>query len=208
MRKLDEIHKILIANPLLQRFMFLNRILLAIAFIPTGLVKVLYQRFTSISLESPIGLFFEVFYQNELWYRTVGLAQILAGVLLLIPRTAHLGTFLFIPIIININLITFGVGFKGTTIITFFMLLSNLYLVVWEYPQWKNWFNNSAPIINYKGTFSRWELIFFIIGTAGLMLIFLSTRIKIPALLIYISMITVLISVIGYLYTLYKAIRS
>lgn len=208
MSKLDEIHKRFIENPLLQRFMFLNRILLAIAFIPTGLVKVLYQRFTSLSSESPIGLFFEVFYQNELWYRTIGFAQILAGVLLLIPRTAHLGTFLFVPIIVNINLITFGVGFKGTTIITFFMLLSNLYLVAWEYPQWKNWFKTSTPVANYNGTFSKWELIFFLIGTAGLLLIFLSARISIPPSLTYLAVITVLISIIGYLYTMVKAIRA
>lgn len=208
MTKLDKIHNKIFNNPLLQRFMFLNRILLAIAFIPTGLVKVLYQRFTSISSESPIGLFFEVFYQNELWYRTIGIAQLLAGILLLIPRTAHLGTFLFIPIIVNINLITFGVGFKGTTIITFFMLLSNLYLVVWEYPQWKHWFKLSVPVINYKGTFTKWELIYFVIGTTGLLLLFLSARITIPTLFTHVAFAAVVVSIIGYLFTLYNVLRS
>ena len=41
------------------RFTLFTRILLAAAFIPTGMVKLMGQRFTLISPEHPIGAFFE-----------------------------------------------------------------------------------------------------------------------------------------------------
>lgn len=41
------------------RFTLFTRVLLAAGFIPTGMVKLLGQRFTSISPGHPIGAFFE-----------------------------------------------------------------------------------------------------------------------------------------------------
>jgi len=66
------------------------RILLAAGFIPTGLVKLLNQRFTTLPVESPIGAFFEAMYQTGLYWQFLGLTQVLAGCMLLVPAFAHL----------------------------------------------------------------------------------------------------------------------
>jgi uncharacterized membrane protein YphA (DoxX/SURF4 family) len=162
---LSRIYDKISQNPLLKRFTIFNRIVLAIAFLPSGFEKLINERFTQISIEHPIGFFFEAFYQNELWYRTVGLVQITASILLLIPKTAHLGAFIFLPIILNINLITFGLQFKGTPVITLLMLLSNLYLIAWEYPYWKTWFEKpQTASLNYRSTFTKTEIRLFIIS--------------------------------------------
>jgi hypothetical protein len=119
--------------PLLYRLTLGTRILLAAGFIPTGLVKLLGLRFTSMSVDSPIGAFFDVLYQSGLYWRFLGLAQLLAGLLVLFPGTALLGAVLFFPIILNIFVITLAYDFNGTPVVTGLMLLANLYLLGWDY---------------------------------------------------------------------------
>jgi uncharacterized membrane protein YphA (DoxX/SURF4 family) len=114
-------------------FTTLTRVLLAIGFTPSGLTKVLGNRFTLISPETPIGYFFEALYQSGFYWRFIGVAQLTAAVLLLIPRTAVLGAVVYFPIILNIFLITVSLHFKGTPFITGLMLLANLYLLFWDY---------------------------------------------------------------------------
>ena len=120
------------AQPWLGRFTLANRLLLAMAFIPTGLVKATGQRFTVLPVENPIGFFFEAMYQTGPWWHFIGLSQIAASVLLLVPATATLGALLFLPIGLSIFLITYGVGFGNTVYITAGMLLSAVYLVCWD----------------------------------------------------------------------------
>ena len=98
------------------------------AFFPTGLVKLTGQRFTLLGVDTPVGFFFEAMYQTGPYWRFIGLAQITASVLLLIPRTATLGALLFLPIGTSIFLITWGVGFQGTVWVTSGMLLAVVYL--------------------------------------------------------------------------------
>jgi len=59
--------------------------------------------------------------------------QLLAALLLLIPRTTLLGAILYFPIILNIFIIVVSMGFKGTPYITGLMLFTNLYLLFWDY---------------------------------------------------------------------------
>lgn len=119
-------------QPWLGRFTLMNRLLLAMAFIPTGLVKATGQRFTVLPVENPIGFFFEAMYQTGPFWYFIGFMQIAAGVFLLIPATATLGAVMFVPIIFSIVLVTHGVGFGLTAWITTCMLLSALYLVCWD----------------------------------------------------------------------------
>lgn len=121
----------------LRYFAEFNRIVLAISFIPSGMTKLLGNRFTLISVDNPIGLFFEGFYQTGFWYRFVGFAQVLAALLLLLPRTSTLGAFIFFPIVLNIMIITWSLSFTGTWIITTAMFLANLYLICWDYDKFK-----------------------------------------------------------------------
>lgn len=91
------------SRPFLYRFTLFTRILLAGGFIPTGMVKLLGHRFTRISPEDPIGAFFEAMFLTGLYWRFLGLSQVLAGLLLLVPRWAHLGAAAFLPIMINMS---------------------------------------------------------------------------------------------------------
>lgn len=130
---LDRTHRQIRSMPWLIRFTAATRVLIALGFLPSGWTKLAGNRFTLLGLDNPVGFFFEAFYSNQLWYRSVGLAQILAALLLLVPRTAHLGALLFLPIILNIWLVTVGIHFQGTWVITSLMLLANLWLLAWEW---------------------------------------------------------------------------
>lgn len=134
---LDSLHTRVKQNRLLQYFAAFNRVILAIAFIPSGMTKLLGNRFTQIPIDNPVGFFFEAFYQTGGWYRFVGFCQVLAAILLLIPRTSTLGATIFFPIVLNIAIITISVGFQGTWVITSLMFLSNLYLICWDYDKFK-----------------------------------------------------------------------
>jgi len=114
-------------------FTWFTRILLSIAFIPSGLKKVLGLRFTNLGVDNPVGFFFEGLYQSGFYWNYLGFMQVLCSVLIIIPRTTYLAAVLYLPIIININIIVISMNFKGTPIITGLMLLANIYLLVWDY---------------------------------------------------------------------------
>ena len=114
------------------RFTLMNRLLLAMAFIPTGLVKATGQRFTLLPVEHPVGFFFEAMYRTGPYWVFIGGVQVAAGVMLLVPSTAALGALLFLPVGVSIFLITWGVGFQGTVYVTAGMLLAVIYLVCWD----------------------------------------------------------------------------
>lgn len=61
----------------------------------------------------------------------------LAGLLLLIPRTALLGALLYFPIILNICILSFAVRFDGSVLTSPLMVLANLYLFGWDYHRLK-----------------------------------------------------------------------
>lgn len=113
-------------------FTWTTRVLLSIAFLPSGLKKVLGQRFTNLDINNPVGFFFEALYQTGFYWNFLGLMQLLVAVLLLIPRTAFLGAIIYLPIVINIFIIVTAVGFKGTPYIVGLMLLANIYLLIWD----------------------------------------------------------------------------
>ncbi|HEU4584137.1 MAG TPA: hypothetical protein VFR95_00230 [Gemmatimonadaceae bacterium] len=134
---LDRLHARVVDTWWLHLFTAVTRALLVVGFVEPGLTKVLGHRFTSLPLSSPVGFFFEAFYRTGIWYRFVGVCQITAALMLLLPWTTALGAILYLVIIGNIFLITVGVGFTGTPFITGPMLLAALYLVCWDYPRWK-----------------------------------------------------------------------
>lgn len=134
---LEKLHEKVYANILFKWFTWGTRVLLAIGFFPSGLKKLLGQRFTLLGIDSPVGFFFEAMYQTGIYWHFLGFMQVLAAILLLIPRTTTLGALLYFPILVNIFLIIIGVGFRGTPYIVGLMLLANLYLICWDYPKIK-----------------------------------------------------------------------
>jgi uncharacterized membrane protein YphA (DoxX/SURF4 family) len=133
----DRLHARAVRNPLLEIAMVGARVLLALAFIPSGLTKLTGHRFTVLTPDSPIGSFFDAFFQAETYYQFVGACQLLAALLLVVPRTATLGALIYLPIIANIFVITIALHFGLTAVITGLMLLGNLYLLLWDYDRWK-----------------------------------------------------------------------
>ena len=119
-------------QPWLARLAVLSRILLAVAFFPTGMTKLLGERFTVLPVSNPIGFFFEAMYQTGPYWHFIGLMQVIAAVLLLIPATATLGAVFFLPIIVSVFLVTWGIGFGNTVLITFAMMWACLFLVCWD----------------------------------------------------------------------------
>ena len=134
---IDRLHARATRSPLLVIVTALSRVLLALAFLPSGLVKVRGERFTTLPVTDPVGYFFDGFFSAPGYYRFVGVMQLTAALLLLIPRTAPLGAVIYLPIVLNIFVITVAVGFGGTAVITALMLFGTVYLLCWEYDRWK-----------------------------------------------------------------------
>ena len=112
--------------------------LLALAFLPSGYTKLVGHRFTILPIDNPVGFFFEALYRTGYYWRFLGLVQIAAALLLLIPRTHAIGALVYFSIIVNVFLITISLGFYGTPFITGLMLLGSLYLVCWHYDAWRS----------------------------------------------------------------------
>lgn len=108
------------------------RYLVGFAFLPSGLVKVMGERFTQISASEPIGYFFEALYQSGFYWNFLGLAQVFAGILLMTQRFATLGTLMFLAILTNIWVITLSLSFSGTWIITSLMMVAVAILLIWD----------------------------------------------------------------------------
>src|SRR6201986_3150313 len=112
------------ARPLLYRLTLGTRLLLAVGFIPTGMVKLLGRRFTLMSPESDIGLFFETLYRSGLYWHFLGLTQVAAGLLVLWNATATVGAMMFFGIMLNVFVITLSYDFRLTPVVTGLMLLA------------------------------------------------------------------------------------
>ena len=161
------------------RFTLFTRILLAAGFIPTGMVKLLGRRFTTMPETTPIGAFFESMYQTGLFWNFIGAVQVVAGVLLLTPRYSHLGALLFLPVIASINVINIALGFGLTTAITALMLLAALYLCCWDYDRFRSLFTKSPFEAGHRMPtleLDRWERTGFTVFAIALLVFFGWTR--------------------------------
>ncbi|WP_296705006.1 DoxX family protein [Algoriphagus sp.] len=115
-------------------FQLVCRILLAYAFLIAGMVKILGERFASgLSEIHPMGAYLEALHHTGYYYTFIGYAQVIAAILLLIPRTVLLGALLYLPIIVNIWVLSFAVRFVGSFVTSPLMVLANLYLLAWHY---------------------------------------------------------------------------
>lgn len=134
---LDSVHSSITHRWYLQLFTSFTRCLLAIGFIPPSIPKILHKPFTVLPDSNPVGHYFNALYQTGFYYEFIGWSQMIAAVLLLFPRTAHIGALMFLPIIVNIAVLTTSVGFVGTWVVTIFMSLAAAWLVAWEYDRVK-----------------------------------------------------------------------
>ncbi len=128
-----------------QLFIIYTRYLIGGAFVFASLVKVQGLRFTAESgADNPIASawhFFETMYQSGLYWKFIGVSQLLAGFLLLTQKYSKLGALMNLPVIANIFVITLSYYFAFTPVITGLMLAANLLLLVWEWNELKLLFN-------------------------------------------------------------------
>lgn len=124
------------ANRWLRYFTIFCRVVLALGFIPSGIVKVMGERFTALPANHPLGQYFDALHLTGYYYTFIGVVQLVAALLLLIPRTALLGAIIYFPIILNICILAYAVRFEGTRITTL-MVLASLYLLCWDYDRLK-----------------------------------------------------------------------
>lgn len=112
------------------------RVALAASFIPSGIVKIMGERFTALPPNNPLGHYFDALHLTGYYYTFIGITQLCIALLLLIPRTAFLGALAYFPVIINICILTYATRFEGTRIVTL-MVLANFYLLCWDYKRLK-----------------------------------------------------------------------
>lgn len=127
-----------------QLFIIFTRYLIGSAFVFASIVKIKGERFSRPGMDDPIGTpfhLFETLYQTGLWWQFIGWGQFLAGALLLTQRYALLGAAMNFPIVLNVFFITVSLDFSATPIITSGMLLANLALLMWHWPQLKIFIN-------------------------------------------------------------------
>lgn len=137
MNWLDALHQKIYGQKVFKILTWMTRILLFLAFLPSGLKKLLGERFTILGIDTPVGFFFEALYQTGFYWNFIGLMQLIAGILLLIPRTSFFGALIYLPIVVNILVIVVSMSFTGTPYIVALMLIGNVYLILWDYKKLK-----------------------------------------------------------------------
>jgi len=80
-------------------------------------------------------------YQSGMYWKFIGLGQLLAGFLLVTQLFAKLGALIYFLIITNIFVITFSYYFAFTPALAGFMFLANMDLLLWEWNELKTLFN-------------------------------------------------------------------
>ncbi len=137
-----------------QLLIIYTRYLIGGAFVFASLIKLKGNRFTTMSGENePINSawhMFETLYQSGLYWKFIGLGQLIAGLLLMTQRYSKLGALMFLPIVSSVFVITISYDFRGTPFITGLMLLANIMLVVWDWDELKILLNRTPVIQTQK----------------------------------------------------------
>ena len=136
--KFDQFYLKIKGNRWYWYFSIFCRLTLAFAFIVAGMVKIVGERFASgLSINHPMGAYLEALHHTGYYYTFIGIAQVTAAILLIIPRTITLGALIYFPIIVNIWLLSIAVRFEGSIVTSPLMVLANLYILVWNYDRLK-----------------------------------------------------------------------
>ncbi|CAH1001186.1 hypothetical protein LEM8419_02085 [Neolewinella maritima] len=172
---LDRLHQRARQNRWLGYFTVFCRVALAAGFIPSGMVKVLGERFTDLAVNHPLGHYLDAIFRTGYYYTFVGVLQVTAAVLLLIPRTALLGALLYLPIIVNILVLSLSVRFQGSLLTAPLMVLANLYLLCWDYHRLRLIFPWSAaesrallPSDSARTSRLPWKFAAVVVGSVGI----------------------------------------
>ncbi len=135
---LDHLHLKAKSNRWMSYFAIFLRFALAFGFITSGMVKIVGERFAAgLSVNHPMGQYLEALHHTGFYYTFIGVIQVIAAILLLIPRTVTLGALLYFPIILNIFVLSYAVRFEGSSLTSPLMVLGCLFLICWNYDKIK-----------------------------------------------------------------------
>lgn len=136
--KLDQLHSEAKGNKWLHYFAIFIRLVLSFGFITSGIVKIAGERFASaLSVNHPMGQYLEALHHTGFYYTFIGVIQVIAAILLLLPRTVVLGALLYFPVILNICILSYAVRFEGSILTSPLMVLGSLFLICWNYDKIK-----------------------------------------------------------------------
>ena len=121
------------------------RWLLALVFIFYGVLKLLGLQLATGDLSdlrfgeaSPLLVTWHFFSLSPLYHHAIGVAQIVTGLLLVVPRTAAVGALCFLVIIVNIVLINFGYDIAlDVKILSCFLLALDGVLLARYWPRYR-----------------------------------------------------------------------
>lgn len=136
-KKLDDLHLWFRQNWWIWLFSIFTRIALSFAFIAAGFVKINGERFTDLHNKQPMGHYLQAVYETGYYYTFIGFMQLIAAILLLIPRTVLLGVLIYLPIILNICILSWSVRFEGSLFTSPLMVIACLFLMWWHYDSLK-----------------------------------------------------------------------
>ncbi len=123
-------------RPALRGWVKAVRWFLAAIFIQPGLEKLSGELFGRAANEPGLLPFFEALHEAGLYWRFVGLSQVVAGALLLFRRTALLGVLMCLPIYAKIMVLLLSLPFDLPSVLAGAVLLGlNLCLLVWYAPE-------------------------------------------------------------------------
>jgi uncharacterized membrane protein YphA (DoxX/SURF4 family) len=136
--KLDQLHLEAKGNKWLHYFATFLRLALSFGFVTSGMVKIVGERFASgLSVNHPMGQYLEALHHTGFYYTFIGVVQVIAAILLLLPRTVILGALLYFPVILNICILSYAVRFEGSILTSPLMVLGSLFLICWNYEKIK-----------------------------------------------------------------------
>ena len=170
--KLDALHAEARGNKWMRYFTTFTRLALAAGFLAAGYVKIIGERFTDLHNNQPLGHYLEALHHTGYYYTFIGYVQVLAALLLLIPRTVLLGTLLYLPVILNICILSLALRFEGSLLTSPMMVIACVYLLCWHYDRIKYifpGFNPPSVPLSKTDKFPKWFFagvftIFLIVG--------------------------------------------
>ncbi|MEC7756108.1 MAG: hypothetical protein VYB44_18895 [Bacteroidota bacterium] len=117
------------------RLIVVVRFFLGLTFFSSGMAKLYFEH----SFPGFIG---PVWLEDELstyglgrYARFIGASQVTIGLLLLTQRFATLGAIMCLPMISNIFMVTVSLGWQGTPYVNAFLIILNLWLLIYDYPK-------------------------------------------------------------------------
>jgi hypothetical protein len=113
------------------------RFLIAFAFVPAALKKLLGQPFTDPRNHGPFHDFLHAFQATGWFYSFVGAMQLTAAVLLFTQRFATLGAIIALPILSAIMMFCWSTAVVPTATVATLMWLGTIGLLLWDIDKWR-----------------------------------------------------------------------